>query len=118
MKLHLICFISVVLFSTGLMADTPLYWYDVTVVAGNTTTTFTGASEYEPDRLASIAKEAPVKLVQLRTQGFKQGDKEIKWHPMIERKAAYLLPATILYFFVLDGDPLLLNKEEAGTPKS
>jgi len=116
MKL-LICFVSAVLFSTRLLAESPLYWYDVTVVSGTTTTSFTGASEYEPDRLASIAKDAPVKLEKLRTQGYKPGDSSVKWHPMIERKSVYLLPGTILHFFVLEGDPLLLNEEESGKAK-
>lgn len=88
-----------------------VHWYTITVVAGDSTLSFTGSSTMEADlmgtRLANgSASASPVEL-QNRRERFAdpKANLPMGWHPYNEGERLFILPRTVLCFVELPGDP-------------
>lgn len=88
--------------SRGWAADN-LYWYEITVQAGNGTETFAGSAQIEPGNIASaFSGSGLITLDNLRIKG---SENRLQWRTAREGQKLFLRPEKVLYFYLLTGDP-------------
>jgi hypothetical protein len=103
-------------------ADPPnesLHWYQITILAGNSSTEFTGSSSLDTTQFsARLAGSDPIVLDNLRIFGADGTSSTAKWLPIPPggknantAKRVYINPRFVIYFYEFAGDPIQLQNK-------
>ncbi|MEA3213144.1 MAG: hypothetical protein QOE70_6201 [Chthoniobacter sp.] len=105
--------LTVALSSFAVAADPedPAYWYKIAIQSPGGTTSFVGTSRFTPETMgdAVLATATLLKLENLRMLANTDGT-AFRWQPDSEAVRVFIVPKTILYFYELQGDPMLQER--------
>lgn len=110
-KLLFILFAAAISISTAVAeSEAAVHWYTITIVAGDSTLSFTGSSTMEADlmgaRLANgSASASPVELQNRRECSLDPTRHTWKWEAAKDGSRLFILPRTVLFFVELPSDP-------------
>jgi hypothetical protein len=107
----------VVVFTLAFAADRPNespHWYQITVLAGSSSTEFTGSSPLDTTQFsARLAGSGPIVLDNLRIFAADGTSSTAKWLPIPQggknpntAKKVFINPRFVLYFYEFAGDPI------------
>ena len=102
------------LISTADPPDDSMHWYQITLLAGNSSTEFTGSSPLDTTQLSvRIAGSAPIVLDNLRIFAADGTSSTAKWllippggKNSNTAKRVFINPRFVLYFYEFTGDPI------------
>jgi hypothetical protein len=106
-------------FSAAEPPNQSLHWYQITVLAGNSSTEFTGSSALDATQFsARLAGSDPIVLDNLRIFAADGTSSTAKWLPIPPggknpntAKRVFINPRFVLYFYEFAGDPTQLQNK-------